>query len=156
MSRRLLTRLSQSMILGLMCIALLGAGNEPRFSELGHKLMCKCGCGQVLLECNHVGCQYSERMRAELMGGIDRGDNDDLILQSFVQKYGATVLSAPTTTGFNRVAWIMPYLTLVVGLLGVGILVKKWKYHIQPLATPAGTPEQVNAFREKARQETEL
>ena len=30
-------------------------------------------------------------------------------MQAFVQKYGNTVLSAPTGTGFNRVAWIMPF-----------------------------------------------
>jgi cytochrome c-type biogenesis protein CcmH/NrfF len=41
---------------------------------------------------------------------MDRGDNDDLVLQGFVQEYGPTVIAAPTSTGFNRVAWIMPFL----------------------------------------------
>jgi cytochrome c-type biogenesis protein CcmH/NrfF len=53
-------------------------------------------------------------MRNELAAGIQRGDSDDLVLQAFVQKYGATILAAPTTTGFNRVAWVMPYLALAV------------------------------------------
>ena len=97
--------------------ALLGAGDEgARFNSLGHRLMCVCGCSQILLECNHVGCTYSDRMRGELMAGLDRGENDDLTLQDFVQKYGPTVLAAPTATGFNRVAWIMPFLALVLGL----------------------------------------
>ena len=27
------------------------------FDKLGHvKLVCQCGCGQILMECNHVGC----------------------------------------------------------------------------------------------------
>ena len=77
--------------------------------------MCVCGCSQILLECNHVGCTYSDRMRGELMAGLDRGENDDLTLQDFVQKYGPTVLAAPTATGFNRVAWIMPFLALALG-----------------------------------------
>jgi hypothetical protein len=79
--------------------------------------MCVCGCSQILLECNHVGCTYSDRMRGELIAGLDRGENDDLTLQDFVQKYGPTVLAAPTGTGFNRIAWIMPFLALVLGLL---------------------------------------
>ena len=79
--------------------------------------MCVCGCSQILLECNHVGCTYSDRMRNELMAALDRGENDDLTLQAFVQKYGPTVMAAPTATGFNRVAWIMPFLALVLGLL---------------------------------------
>ena len=75
----------------------MGADSDARFNRLGHQLMCMCSCGQVLLECNHVGCAYSSRMRDELAAGIARGDNDSLILQSFVQKYGNVVLAAPTT-----------------------------------------------------------
>ena len=100
-----------------MVFACLGASDEgARFNSLGHKLMCVCGCSQILLECNHVGCTYSDRMRGELMAALDRGENDDLTLQDFVQKYGPTVLAAPTATGFNRVAWIMPFLALALGL----------------------------------------
>jgi len=84
--------------------------------------MCKCGCNQILLECNHIGCTYSERMRDELTAALQRGDSDDPVLQAFVQKYGATVLAAPTTTGFNRVAWIMPFAALGAGIFAVGVL----------------------------------
>jgi cytochrome c-type biogenesis protein CcmH len=100
---------------------------RARFKNLGHKLMCVCGCSQILLECNHVGCTYSDRMRGELIAGLDRGENDDLTLQAFVQKYGPTVLAAPTATGFNRVAWIMPFLALVLGLLTTIFIVTAWK-----------------------------
>ena len=112
------SRSLQAVLLCLAVFACLGASDEgARFTSLGHKLMCVCGCSQVLLECNHVGCTYSDRMRGELMASIDRGENDDLALQDFVQKYGPTVLAAPTSTGFNRVAWIMPFLALVLGVM---------------------------------------
>ena len=40
---------------------LLGAnGDSARFTDLGHRMMCVCGCNQILLECNHVGCTYSD------------------------------------------------------------------------------------------------
>jgi cytochrome c-type biogenesis protein CcmH/NrfF len=141
-------------------IALTGAGDQTsRFNDLGHRLMCACGCNQILLECNHVGCSYSDRMRAELMTALDRGDADDLVLQSFVQKYGPTVLAAPSKSGFNRVAWIMPYLALVVGIVGVGYLLRIWKS--RPLVLPAEIPAAVHGteldhFRNVARKETEL
>ena len=92
-------------------VLLMGAAGDrtgQRFDRLGHNLMCECGCGQVLLECNHVGCSTSEQMRKELKLAMDRGDSDDVVLAAFVAKYGPAVLAAPTTTGFNRVAWIMP------------------------------------------------
>jgi len=36
-------------------------------------------------------------MRNELMSDVTRGDSDSLVQQAFVQKYGPTVLAAPTT-----------------------------------------------------------
>src|SRR5690348_15412381 len=90
-----------SLALVVICVGLMGANpsTEARFSQLGHRLMCKCGCNQILLECNHVGCSYSTKMRDELSAALQRGDSDDLVLQRFVQEYGSTVLAAPTTTG---------------------------------------------------------
>ena len=67
-----------------------------RYKQLGHQMICTCGCGQVLLECNHVGCTVSTQEEAELRTALDRGDSNNLILQNFVQKYGPTVLAAPT------------------------------------------------------------
>jgi cytochrome c-type biogenesis protein CcmH/NrfF len=149
--------------LALLCCALftfLGAGDEAaRFNDLGHRMMCVCGCSQILLECNHVGCKYSDNMRGELMAALDRGDSDDLALQAFVQKYGTTVIAAPTTTGFNRVAWIMPYLALVLGLTTVVLIVRTWRN--RPLVLPAGSVTPVSGaelehFRAEARKDTEV
>ena len=160
MPRFSLKHIAQLLLLTFAVCLFMGAGDEnTRFNDLGHKLMCACGCRQILLECNHVGCQYSDRMRAELMAAVQRGDSDDLTLQAFVQKYGPTVLAAPTTRGFNRVAWITPYLALLLGILGTIALVRVWRH--RPAAAPSGlkpnisSPE-LDAFRHRARQETEL
>jgi len=156
----LLKRTLQLGFLSIALIALLGAGDEPaRVNDLGHRMMCACGCNQILLECNHVGCSYSDRMRAELIAAVDRGDNDDLTLQSFVQKYGPTVLAAPTKTGFNRVAWITPYAALVLGIMLCSFLVRAWRS--RPLLLPADAPAPVHGaelerFREQARKDTDL
>ena len=149
-------RLLQSVLLAAACILFVGASVDARFNDLGHKLMCKCGCNQVLLECNHVGCTYSDRMRQELTAALERGDSDDLVLQAFVQKYGATVLAAPTTTGFNRVAWIMPFAALGVGIFAVVYVVRLWKSR-QPVAAAAPqASSELDDFRRRAREETEL
>src|ERR1700691_790252 len=149
--------------LGMLCavvVGTLGAGDQAsRFNDLGHRMMCVCGCNQILLECNHVGCAYSDRMRAELVAAVDRGDNDDLTLQGFVQKYGTTVMAAPTKTGFNRVAWIMPYLVLVLGLVMVTLIVRTWRS--RPLILPVGAVAAVHGaelerFRNQARRDTEI
>ena len=150
----------------LLVLLLIGAGDDSaRFNSLGHRLMCMCGCKQVLLECNHVGCQYSDAMRAELVASIDRGNNDSLVQQDFIQKYGPAVLLAPTTTGFNKVAWVMPYAALVFGIGIVCMIVWGWNKRppngggsLPPDGNGNGSPSsnELDKFRKQARQETEL
>ena len=155
---KLLLRIAQLVLVAALAVLFLGADTDARFNQLGHKLMCMCGCNQILLECNHVGCAYSDRMRNELMAGLQRGDNDSLILQSFVQKYGNTVLAAPTSSGFNVVAWIMPFAIFVLACALTIWIVRAWKARTlaQPVAHPNLAPEELDALRKKARQETEF
>jgi cytochrome c-type biogenesis protein CcmH len=156
----LLRRALHCAVLCLAVFGLVGAGDPAsRFNTLGHQLMCICGCGQVLLECNHVGCPDSDNMRNELSAAIARGDNDSLILQSFVQKYGPTVLAAPTTKGFDRTAWIMPFVALVLGFGIVVLVVRAWKNRPEPALADGVRPAsgaELDQFREQARKETEL
>ena len=160
MRRRITVRSAQVATLVLAVLMFMGAGDDAgRFNALGHRMMCTCGCGQVLLECNHVGCQSSDKMRNELQAALERGDNDDLILQGFVQNYGPTVIAAPTAKGFNRVAWIMPFVVLALGMTFVVVVVRAWKNKPEPaLADGITIPKggELDDLRAQARKETEL
>jgi cytochrome c-type biogenesis protein CcmH len=103
------------------------AQESARAKELGQKLMCVCGCNQILGSCNHVGCTYSHDMMKELEGRTARNEPDDLTLQAFVQEYGPTVLSSPPAKGFNRIAWIAPIVFPLVALLLLWDVVRRWK-----------------------------
>jgi cytochrome c-type biogenesis protein CcmH len=171
-------RILQLTGLALLIMLFMGADTNQRFDKLGHRMMCQCGCNQVLLECNHVGCTVSDKMRSELAvalgmekpggpqnpsgpsssGGVKTAASDDEILQTFVAKYGPVVLAAPTASGFDRVAWIVPYVALVLGLGLVSVIIKKWKARQQPASVTASsmTTEQLDEFRRRARQETEV
>jgi len=121
--------------------------------------MCICGCGQILLECNHVGCPDSDGMRNELMAAVTRGDSDSLVQQAFVQKYGPTVLAAPMTSGFDRTAWIMPFVALIAGIFVVVYIVRSWKNRPAPALADGLTPRRgadLDEFRDQARKETDL
>ena len=155
-----LRRMLQCTVLSVAVFAFSGASDpSTRFTEIGHQLMCICSCNQILLECNHVGCPDSDGMRNELMAAITRGDSDSLVQQAFVQKYGPTVLAAPTTKGFDRTAWIFPFVAFALGLVLIIFLVRAWKNRPAPALadglTPARGPE-LDQFREQARKETDL
>jgi cytochrome c-type biogenesis protein CcmH len=159
-SKPLFHRLLHCGLLTLAVFTFTGAQDPAtRFNELGHQMMCICSCGQILLECNHVGCPDSDGMRNELMAAVSRGDSDSLVEQSFVQKYGPTVLAAPTTTGFDRTAWIVPFVALALGLSIVVLIIRAWKNRPAPAIADGLRPvrgAELEHFREKARKETDL
>jgi cytochrome c-type biogenesis protein CcmH len=152
-----LKRFSQVLLLVAVAMLTLGADlDRARFEKVGHELVCTCGCNQVLLECNHVGCQVSEKMRGQVAAGIQSGSSDEAILQSFVEQFGPTVLAAPTKTGFNRLAWITPWAIFALGLFAAVMFVRKWQARQRP-APAAAIPAQVfDQYVAQARKETEL
>jgi cytochrome c-type biogenesis protein CcmH len=136
---------------------MLGAGAATdRFDKVGHKLMCGCGCSQILLECNHVGCPVSPTMISELHSQVDAGTPEAGILTWFADKYGPIILAAPLRDNFfDRSTWYIPGGVLVLGILGVMLLVRRWRART-PVAAPVavGAPAD-DALRERIRQETE-
>jgi len=159
-ARHRLGRWMQLVVVVLAVMVFMGAGEDSiRFNKLGHRMMCACGCGQILLECNHVGCSYSDKMRNELIASLDRAESDDLILQGFVQNYGPTVIAAPTVTGFNRVAWVMPFLALAMGMAFVVLVVRSWRNKPTPALADGivvSRGHELDDYKRKARQETDL
>lgn len=131
------------------------ASTAVRYNDLGHKMMCVCGCNQILIECNHLGCPDSDRMLGELRASIASGSNDDAILTAFQEKYGPTVLAAPMLTKFNIIAWIVPPAMLILGIGGTVILVRRWRLRAAA-NPPAPRATDFPAMRDRIRRETEL
>ena len=136
------------LIVGVAAIQLLSvpaqAQQTERAKEIGQKLLCVCGCNQILTACNHVGCKYSHAMLKEVDERVARGESDDLILQDFVQEYGPKVLAEPPDTGFDLTAWIMPIIVPVVGFALVWFLIRRWRGRALP-APAGGVPPEMLA-----------
>ncbi|HKF22285.1 MAG TPA: hypothetical protein VKE93_11995 [Candidatus Angelobacter sp.] len=165
-------RLAEVLLLCSAVTMLMGADTkEARFRRLGDKIMCSCGCAQMLLQCNHVGCPNSDRMIRELhaltgtTGGVQGSgdsngiaslqpiDNDEKVLEWFRQNWGVTAVVVPRTYGFELFAWIIPFAVLALGLLVVIGIVLWWHFHQVP--TPPPDPHTAS-LRTRVRQETEI
>jgi len=158
----------QLVLLCAVTIIMLGAGGS-RFDRLGHEMICSCGCGQILLECNHVSCPDSPVMIGELRTQLATGIGDTAVLNFFQAKYGPTILAAPIRGGFDNVAWIVPILAFLLATLGTFLVVWMWKRRTLRRAGAAsvlgdvlgGFPAAGNsnpqdtALRERIRRETE-
>ncbi|MGB6199568.1 MAG: cytochrome c-type biogenesis protein CcmH [Candidatus Acidiferrales bacterium] len=152
-------------VVALMCLAVaaimvpvaLHAQESDRAEHLSAKLMCMCGCGQVLGECNHIDCPLRGGMLKQLDADVSSGEADDLILQDFVQQYGEAALSSPPAKGFNLIAWIFPGAAFAVGLCVVILVVRNWRRRPRAAAIAgSGSARQLDAERfERARRQAD-
>jgi cytochrome c-type biogenesis protein CcmH/NrfF len=153
--RRLTRFAALPLVIALSVVTLGSADTEARYQNLGHKMMCVCGCSEILIECNHIGCPDSDRMLGELRAAIANGDTENAILTAFQDKYGPTVLAAPMLTKFNIVAWVVPPALLILGLAGTFLLVKKWRLRTASMPAIAEDPFSTE-LRDRIRKETEV
>jgi cytochrome c-type biogenesis protein CcmH len=141
-------------------MVMLGADSSSRFGRLGHEMICVCGCGQILLECNHVGCPDSDRMIGELRQQVGSGATDTAILNWFSAKYGPTVLAAPIRGGFDNAAWVAPMAVFLLATVGTAVLVVVWKRRgggrsVGGVGSSGEILAGDRALRERIRRETE-
>ncbi len=117
--------------LNLICLLVLIAPMYPQapkdiskdYKEACERLVCQCGCSEQLTVCAMQNCSSATPMRAEISERLQKGESVESIVESFVARVGKKVLSAPTMTGFDITAWIMPFLILCQGLVVVTLIV---------------------------------
>jgi cytochrome c-type biogenesis protein CcmF len=108
-----------------------GAGNKvqvanlkPLEKHMQGQILCMCGgCKSPLNDCPMLYCHMREPEKAELHDLVEQGRTEDQIVAAFVKKYGGQdVLGAPIDKGFNRLAWLFPYLVGIGSAVSVGLV----------------------------------
>jgi cytochrome c-type biogenesis protein CcmH/NrfF len=125
--------------------------------ELQHEIICMCrGCGrQRLAECQ---CGLAVEMRAELAGLVARGMSRDEVYAYYIKKYGSQEpLASPIDKGFNRLAWLLPYVVGASGAVMVVLVARRWSRHDEGSdVKPAETPDATADAALKAKLDDEL
>ena len=115
-------------------------------AELQHELVCVCGdCPHYTLAAcrcavppewnttadgmQEIGRAGSEFMRGQLREQIELGRSRREILDYFIEVYGSQEpLGAPLDEGFNRLAWLFPYLVGSGFLIAIGVTAVRWSH----------------------------
>ena len=121
-------------------------------SEIEESLTCQCGCGLTVHSCNHVQCPSGIPLKEEIASQLAAGKGREEILTYFSTKYGEKILSAPTTTGFNLVAWVMPFAMVLIAGAVIVVVSRRWR---RPAPPPPTSQPSVDDAR-RARLEAEL
>jgi len=70
--------------------------------------------------------ELAQQMRALIQEQLKEGKSPAEIRAFFVSKYGDWVLLAPPARGVGLLLWLLPFVALGGGILGVGWLLRRW------------------------------
>ena len=94
--------------------------------RVGIKLACLCGCKSTVADCTMLECGYSHPAKERIASMLMAGNTDKEILDSFVQERGIEALATPPASGFNLLAWVMPFIAIGLGLVAIALFVRRF------------------------------
>ena len=115
--------------------------------QLEGEILCTCSCRRPMNDCPmEPNCHGLDAQRAKLdKYVVDQGMDRDQVLAAFASDYGTqAILARPIDKGFNRLAWLFPYLVGIAGACRRGgdraALVAPRRREPQPAAARQTTP----------------
>jgi cytochrome c-type biogenesis protein CcmF len=95
--------------------------------QLEGEILCTCGCRRSLTNCGMPNCEGHAAQTEKLRQYLKEGKDHDAIVAAFIRDFGGEdILSSPVDRGFNRLAWLFPYLMGATGAAMVGFAAFKW------------------------------
>ena len=116
--------------------------------RLESDIRCTCGCGAPMGSCQmRPNCAHYDSQAARLNAFLAEGKNYDEVREAFAAEFGSqAILAAPIDRGFNRLAWLVPYLLAAVGLVALVVSARRWSSRAVPVvAADAGLDPTLSA-----------
>jgi len=131
------------------------AAETPTNAQVSEGLTCQCGCGLTVANCNMPTCGFSVPLRREIDRMIGEGKTRAQIIAFYRRQYGEKVLSAPTTEGFNMLAWTMPFIALALGGGLMVLAVGRWHSYQPPTRSDSKPGAEPASFDPELRRKLE-
>ncbi|HEX2503348.1 MAG TPA: cytochrome c-type biogenesis protein [Miltoncostaeaceae bacterium] len=126
-----------ALILALLAlVALPAAAGAVTVSEVAREVRCPT-CNTPLDVSNSPAASDMKRYIAER---IDRGWEKQRIIDGLVAEFGEGVLATPPKSGFDLIAWLVPGLAVLAGIVGIGLLAWTWSRRRPTAAGPDAPP----------------
>jgi cytochrome c-type biogenesis protein CcmF len=110
--------------------------------RLEGEILCTCGCRRPLNNCGMLNCAGHADQTAKLRRLLSEGKDHDAVIAAFIKDYGdQSILAAPVDQGFNRIAWLFPYLVGATGAASLAVVA----FRLSRREAAAGTSSQNEA-----------
>lgn len=106
----------------LLVAALPATASALSVSEVARELRCPT-CNQPL-DVSHAPA--AEDMKRFIAARIEEGWDKQRIIDALVEDFGPEVLATPPKSGFNLLAWVVPFAVLGLGLIAVPFITRAW------------------------------
>ncbi len=106
----------------IVLLALPAMASALSVSEVARDLRCPT-CNSPLDVSNAPAAIDMKRFISQR---IDAGWDKQRIIDALVDDFGEGVLSTPPKKGFNLVAWVVPIVVLLLGVLAVPFITRAW------------------------------
>ena len=100
----------------------LASERHPTLGELEGEVRCPT-CKTTLDQSN---APIADRIRQFITARIAAGDTKSEIKRKLVLQFGPAVLAEPSKSGFNLLAWVLPFVALGLGAAVLAWLVWRW------------------------------
>lgn len=106
-----------------------GAPTDDDVNAIAKKLYCPVCPNTPLDVCETKACQD---WRQQIRDQLSQGWTEQQIIDYFVSQYGERVLAEPQRAGFTSLVWVLPVISVLLGLAVVGQVLKSWRSSRQP------------------------
>ena len=113
---------------------------DDQVNAVAKKLYCPVCPNTPLDVCETKACQD---WRAKIREQLSQGWSEDQIIAYFVKQYGERVLGEPQRKGFTSMVWVLPVISVLIGLLIVWQVLHSWHVKRKLQVVPAPAPPQV-------------
>ncbi len=101
-----------------------GYPTDDDVNRVAKQLYCPVCPNTPLDVCETKACQD---WRAQIKDQLAAGWTDDQVIQYFVEQYGERVLAEPRRSGFTSFVWLLPVVSIVIGLVVVAQVLRAWR-----------------------------
>jgi cytochrome c-type biogenesis protein CcmH len=98
--------------------------NRARTRDLAAELRCPDCEGLSVLDSS---TSTARAIRADIRRRVDTGASDEEIRQSYVDRYGESILLNPEGEGLGILVWGLPVLVVLVGGGGLVLALRRWR-----------------------------
>jgi cytochrome c-type biogenesis protein CcmH len=138
--RRLLLAATAALVLAAPAFA---SEAQPTLAELENEVICPT-CHTTLALSNSP---IANRMRIFIDDRIAAGDTKSEIKDKLVAEFGEGVIAAPPKSGFNLLAWVLPFAGIAIAGAVLALLALRWTRSSRGRAAPAPGDPTLNGHR---------